>query len=510
MGYCMIFSMRKKIILFLFLISLNVLLRFQVVSHEIGYDSFLIHVMANSLSEFGSAKWLLHPLSLIGYYPLSEASSVQFLISGIFQTSKMEMDPVIFIYCVLIGIISGFNAYLFAGALVRDDLFKYLTAFGLSTSAGMLDLTTWTMGMRGLLVLMAPLMGYLLLKSRTSIKYVALTLVLSIFLFATHRMFAYLIPIYASFILTLMLFKLKFYFHNFKVPMDFVPFITIAGFFAMFSIPFFYGKFTEMSRYAPFYESYVRYLGIFVLFAISGAVYLIFKREKTFEEWFIVLSLMFLTAFIYQQTYFKHFIQIIAIPVACIGLINITKLVNKRKMISYLLIIFVIVSVSFVGYYQFLHDYRYIRCIEDTSYHTGTWMKVHTDGIGISNNWILGVRLLSVSESTRLITPFSTINNIYGFVDLNSLEFVIYPVTSEEFWYNAGEIKNDPGESLWYNALMNTGSTKYNISYVVEDAKAHGVVLWHHSNKPPSKLLQFAYDEGNSIYTNGKILIWDI
>lgn len=507
------FSQQTNLILCAFLILFNILLRFQVVPHEIGVDSFLIHIITNSLSEFGHANWVMHPLSLIGYYPLSEASSTPFLVSGIFQTTGLGMEPVIFIYSVFIGILSGFAAYLFAGAIVRDDLFKFLAAFGFSTSSAVLDLTTWTVGTRGLLVVMAPFIGYLLLKNRASFKYIIPIVIISFFLLATHRMFAYLIAPFASYVFLSILFRLKIYSTYFKIPLGFIPVATVAGFFAMFSLPFFFGKFLEVSRYSPVYESYSRYTGIFTLFAISGTIYLILKDNKSFEEWFLLLTLMFLTAFIYQQTYFKYFIPVFAIPVACIGFLNVAKLINKRKIALGIIFLFLIASFSFSAYYQFLHEYKIgfqERYIEDSTYHAGKWIKEYADDIGISNVQQFDYRIFATSENIKLITTSTMIDYIYRFISVNDSNFVKYPITSEDFWYNLGEFKSDPGEILWYNINMGVSPEKLNISYFVENVKAYGNIIWHHSNNPPSELLKFAKKEKNLVYSNGIVQVWNI
>jgi hypothetical protein len=52
-----------------FLVLLNVALRFPVRPHETGNDAFYYHTLANSISSFGHAKWLIHPLSIFGLYP---------------------------------------------------------------------------------------------------------------------------------------------------------------------------------------------------------------------------------------------------------------------------------------------------------------------------------------------------------------------------------------------------------------------------------------------------------
>ena len=158
-------SNKIKFELFTLLIILNIILRFQVVSHEIGADSFLMHIMANSLNEFGYAKWFLHPLSLFGLYPASYTSTMQFFLSGISQCTGMEMRWGIFLYCAFIGLLSMFTAYLMAGEIIDNDLFKLLAAFGFSTAPAALGYTTWAIPTRGLLVVLAPLLIYLLLKS---------------------------------------------------------------------------------------------------------------------------------------------------------------------------------------------------------------------------------------------------------------------------------------------------------------------------------------------------------
>src|SRR3972149_9511633 len=115
------FSNRTNLSLFILLIILNIILRFQVVSNEIGVDSFLVHMMANSISEFGYAKWILHPSSFFGMYAYSEVSAVPFFLSGIFQSTGIEMRWMIFLYNIILGILSMLTVYLLAGVLTNDD-----------------------------------------------------------------------------------------------------------------------------------------------------------------------------------------------------------------------------------------------------------------------------------------------------------------------------------------------------------------------------------------------------
>ena len=121
----------------------------------------------------------------------------------------------------------------------------------------------------------------------------------------------------------------------------------------MYSIPFFTGHFIEVgSRYAPVWEGYIRYIGVLMIPAIGGLLYLIFKQIKTLEEWFILLSAISLITFIYTPTYLKWFLPIFVIPLSCVGLVNIMKLKGRR---SLLVVAFLLLSLSFSSYYQFIH-----------------------------------------------------------------------------------------------------------------------------------------------------------
>lgn len=517
-------SNKMKITLFALLVILNIILRFQVVSHEMGADSFLMHIMANSLNEFGYAKWFLSPLSVFGLYPASYTSTMQFLLSGISQCAEMEMRWVIFLYCVFIGLLSMFNAYLMAGEILDNELFKFLVAFGFSTTPAILGYTTWTIPARGLLVVLAPLLVYLLLKCRTSIKYISLTLLLAIFLLATHHLSYFLIPAFFALIILTISLKLKNHI-NIKIPEKIaaivsipglIPFISIAGFLFMFSIPFLTGRFIESSRYASIDVSYVRYTGLLIIFAIGGLAYLVFKRDKGFGEWFLLLTLILLVTFVYQQTYMKWFLPIFLVPLAGIGLINALRASETRKYVLPVFTIFLLFVVSFSAYYQFIHflpepgaSPMNERYIEDSTYTTGRWMKGNiVNGSAISNDAVMDNRFFSASETTYLLIGSTISNYIYGFISVNISEFKRYPLTSEDFWFTGYESR-DLGENAWESVHTKFMSPlEFNICYMVENRKCRGNINWLHSSNPV-KFLKSTYEK-DCIYDCGNIYIWHL
>ena len=556
------FSNKIKIKLFVLLIILDIVLRFQVVPNEIGADSFLVHMMANSISEFGCAKWVLHPNSFFGMYAYSEVSAVPFFLSGICQGTGIEMRWVIFLYCILLGLLSMFTAYLMVGAIIEDDVFKLLAAFAFSTSPAVLGYSTWTIPARGLFIALAPLLVYMLLKCRGYMRCIPLTIFFAVFLYATHHLIYFMLPVFFAFFVLLVLFKLKEYIKFIKIPSKFAlstifskftttdknnqvgaqskinliaalekiiklradnrigelksklyPLILIAGFAAMFSIPFVGRKFIETSVYSPIYESYVRYTGLLIIFAVGGLAYMIFKRDKSFSEWVMLLSVIFLTALIYEQTYMKCFLPIFAVPFICIGLVNILRSERKRYALT-IVSVFLLISLSFSGYYQFLHfkpthgmNERYI---EDSTYTTGRWMKEYVTGSAISNDRFFGYRIAAASETAHHLVMYTLLTSTYGFVTVNISQFKWYPITSEEFWFDVGEVRRDLGEASWDSLnILDAKPCRFNITYFAENTKAGGDVIWHHG-RYPSKLLHLAYEEKGCVYDCGKVRVWDL
>ena len=550
-----------KLKLFCLLIMLNTILRFQVISNEIGVDSFLVHMKTNSISEFGYAEWVLHPASFLGMYAYSDVSAVPFFLSGICQSTDVEMRWVIFLYCILLGILSIFTAYLMAGAIIGNDRFKFLAAFAFSTSPAVLGYSTWTIPARGLFVVLAPLLIYMVIESRRYNRHIPLVIFFAVFLYATHHLIYFLLPIFFVFFVLLVTLRIKSRIKSINIPLRrFAPSTTVSkfttidkndqvgtglknnlvaaleeiikliahaakvrttlylliplvGFVIMFSVPFIGRKFVECSVYDPMYRGYVRYIGLLIVIAVGGLVHTIFKRGKSFEEWFLLMSVICLTAFIYEVTYMKWFIPIFAVLLTGIGLLNILRSERKKCALP-IVFIFLLMSTTFSGYYQFLHfspthgtNERYM---EDSTYIAGKWMKEYVTGSAISNDRFFGTRIGAASETTHHLVMYTLLASTYGFVTTNLSQFEWYPITSEDFWFDVGKVKRDMGEKIWDDLnTMDTKPNRFNITCFAENVRARGNVVWHHGIYP-SKLLHLAYDERGCVYDCGKVRVWDL
>ena len=523
------FSLRTKIVLMCLLIALSLILRYPTTPHEIGWDSYSVHTMANSVSEFGYAKWWLHPTSVIGWYPYSSVSAVSFLLSGISQCTSIDMEKVILLYSIFLGLFSIFGAYLMAGAIWNNDIFKFLVTTIFSTSQGIITFSTWTAHSRTLFVLSLPLFIYLLLKTRTfEVRCGILTFVILALLLVTHHYIYFVIPIVICYLIIVIIYTLGNYIKSIKISANLANFAVFASFVIMFSIPFFTRTLMDSDpdmtrsgggRYfwlLSMLESYTRYIGFLIILVVSGYVYLVLKRNKRFGEWFLLLCLAGLAQFLYIMTYMKWFILPFACLLVGVALTNVAitgmrknRHTEKGRYATAFVVILLLSSVCFTGYYQYLHflndpDPR-TRYMEERTYIGALWMN---DNIDKGKNMIAGFRVFSISKVPTLTGNCPT-DLAYGFVDTKKLEVKqLYPFTSLEFYlhdpYRAvNHSYTDSHVSRILSSDINNHhswayrlTSIFNLSYCVE-------------NRDRQSTLTRSVQQTKSLYyDNGKIRVW--
>lgn len=521
------FSNETKLKLFLLLIILNLILRCHPAHHEIGSDSVEMHILANSISTFGEARWWVHPLSVIGMFPNSYAGAISFIVSGISQCSDVDVESVTFIYGIIFGIFSIFTSYLVAGVLYDDDFFKFLVAFGFSTSQGILTYTTWTMNARSPFIVILPLFLYLLWNSRKHhLRFGSIIVIITLLLLATHHLFFYLIPVFFAYFAVVLVYKLKKYTNLINISDRLMPLLLIVIFCLMLAYPFITHKFmTVGSRWSILplmLHEYPRYIGMFVFFLPGGFLYILFKSDKRFEEWSLLTALIFLCVFMFEERYMKWFIIIFAILLAGMGLMNLKQFYeNKRKhAIITTIAMFLLLSICFSGYLQFLHDYRetpiYKRYIDNPTYETSFWIKENMAGRCICNNYVGGWKLTAIS-GLPFLTGSYTSDQAYGFVDVSEYELVKRPITSEKFWMSSpyAVIEDMDPDGYWHVIMdrrydTNWASTllhRFNISYLVEHTPTDGRFYSRHGYRF-SEFVGSVSNEKNCIYDCGTFNIW--
>lgn len=517
-------SYKVKFFLFALLIVLNLLLRCFVSNHELMIDSYEMHILANSISEFGEARWWTNPLSIVGMYPNSYASMISFLISGVSQINGIGIEKAIFIYSILFGLLGIFGSYILAGVLYDDDLYKFLVSFGYSLSPGVLAYTTWTVNARSPFIIILPLFLYALFKSnKNSLKFKLICMIFAILLFVSHHMVYYLIPILIAYSIVRIIYfvDISKYIKYSKLN-DFSPFIIASAFLLIYLYVFLTNQFlTLYSRWANFslmLTEYPRYIGILVFLSLGGFVYLLFKPNKRKNEWTLLCILLLLTPFLSKVMYTKWFILIFAFLLAGIGFLNLKRISIQNKKYIYVITIFLLLSVTFSGYFQYISDPKSGTTISDNEYLTSMWIKQFSDGNYISNNRWEGWKIAAFSEK-HFLTGSSSSDQAYGFVDVKEFNLTTVPMTSEEFWIDS-PFKRTSGtvsDGYWQRIMerdIDNSRTKllmkrFQIVWLVEYTLTRNYWVSHHGYEL-SPFVRSVSTNKNCIYDSGDFNMWSL
>ena len=122
----------STVTLLLFLVCLNVLLRYPQTPHEIDYDGFVFHGMTLSIVREGYAKWTVHPLSYFGLYPLSHPSGGLFALAGLSEFSGFSIEGAILLFDFVVVVMGLLGAFLLAMEIRRDQVLAFVVSAAFS------------------------------------------------------------------------------------------------------------------------------------------------------------------------------------------------------------------------------------------------------------------------------------------------------------------------------------------------------------------------------------------
>ena len=513
-----IISKKNKYFLLLLLFILNVIIRIPSIPHEKGVDSFFLHLLATSLSLYGEARWWINTYSIFGFFPFSYPSATIFSLSGIEQVANVSMEHSILFYCILLGLFSMFSMYLFAGVLYNNFLFKYIASMFFSLSQGVLLYTTWEVGERGVFFIFLPFFVYLLLKDKTSnLKKVFLSLILIVFLFATHHFAFFLFPLLMVY-LYLNLIKAC----NIKRLSGQGIYIYIIMLMTVLITPFFTGLFIEGgSRYAWIIDAFTttsRWLGPLIFFAFGGLIYILLKKEKSLGEWYILISLLIVTPMLYSQIYGKFLILPLLVIFISIAVMNVLRLDLKRKKNLKIFLVFIILlTASFSSFFNHvrLSDSSSYWYMSDETYSGGIWAKNYAPegshaiaacGSGGIIDSLNSRRISAIAEGHFIVPSQGAADLAYGLVGNNDIKYVNNSFLSKEFYfegpYTSQEEQFLSGSTDWILEQEDINIKKIkemihnrNITYILEG-------MHQGYNIMPS-----VYNTKNRIYDSGSFKI---
>jgi hypothetical protein len=505
-------SQCKKVILFALLLILNLVLRIPSISHEKGADSFFIHSLANSITSFGYANWWLHWLSVFGYYPYSYASAIPFSLSGISQVTGIELEYTILLFCIILGTFSIFSAYLLAGVIYDDFLFKYLVALFYSTSPSIMFFSTWEISSRGPFNIFLPIFLYLIMKNIQDTKRLFLLSITGIFLFSIHHLGIILVPITSLFIAIKLLSKIKII----KIKHIYLNYIYIIVVGIAFSLPFLNPSMTgiEGSRYDWIFMSLkiiLRYIGPVIIFAFSGLVYLAFRNDKNINLWYLLCLTCFFVPFMYNQTYGIHMFQLFIVILLAVGFRNLFNLENIKlsKLNSVFIVAVLLSSVMFSGYYNHTRtgDFKAAWHMDDKTKSTGKWISdniIKEKRVLFATEGYYRVRAIALQQNGCSIVCGDTEGLAYGFVDKNSIENLEKVPMTDSYFYSEGHYRmaediDNFSSIAWY--LENKGIAKikevYDLDYIAKSIYFPEITNFDENNR-------------EKIYSDGVLEIYDL
>ena len=541
-------KMNKKYIIIILLVLLNIVIRILFVPHEMGIDSFRTHYLANSIKEVGFAKWVLNPLSLIGFYPYSYPSGISFVLASISSLTQTSLELVILIFSILIGVIGLIGMYLFLKEYSNNDLISWIGGFIFSVSPLFLNFTWWTISTRGSFVVVVPFIFWGVLKyERTkNFKLILLTILLIIFSSFIHRMF-----LLALFLIPISYFGAKIILKRFNENRFFKIYIIACLLFVILLVlPFFLNiepyetwKFTYKDGY--FFDAgtnqdydlgtlddkiiflnmvidYLSNLGIIFLFVPIG-FFLLSKKIKDkikFKDLFIIFP-FFLSAPLFLNGYY---VSMFFLPLFCLlatmGFKYFISLFQNKILIKNMVFILVILTLIFSLFMNFhwinnFENYNEKAWIEDSTISSANFINKYNEekkSILISNP-LLNDRLKSYTNLPLL--PANSheyigllIYDIYTKEDIEidfSLKYLITPVksfiklksTKRNFYRDWADFVIKPLYSVKSMEIKNF----YNVGYVLEKKKA--LYLRDHW-----KFYKDLEKTQPKIYDNNNIEIW--
>ncbi|OEU41975.1 hypothetical protein BGV40_12045 [Methanosarcina sp. Ant1] len=518
---------RTKFLLMGLLLILNIIIRIPSIPHEKGYDSFFIHSLANSVSNFGVAQWWINWMSVFGLYPYSYASAVPFTLSGMSQLTGIRMEVVILLFCVILGLFSIFTSYLLAKVLYDNFLHEFIFAAIFSLSSGILGLTTWEITTRAQIIVFFPFLLYLVFQiTKFKAKFVLLFIITALLLLATHH-YIYLMLFYSGLISIVALFyKLNVrnkHIHIQKLVSNNLNYVYVSIVFLLLSSIFFFGTnmglITSGSRYGWIIDIIVitgRNVGFILPFSVGGLAYFVFKKDKLMEDWAVLICLLPTLIFSFNQIYGYIAIYVFVTWLGSVGLFNAIK--NQKRDVRIAVtavIIFLILNVTFsiffVHYRLGVGGGNSEWYMKEETYKTGGWIKdnINWDKRAVPSS-------ASAGESSRLFASYGgqpalyldDINNyINGFLNLNENNIEQVSMSSKSFYTDnpyvlkAGTTSSGAYNWICYYPINSENSNEFinanNISYFFEDRYT------------PNTLFNSLPQYKNAIYNSGRMRIWE-
>ena len=394
------------------------------VNHEMGSDTTFVHTMANSISQDGYAKWILHPSSYFGLYALSYPSAAPFIMSSLNMVTRISVEGVILIIGQILAIVGAISAFLVAKMIRDDDIFAHAIALLFTIAPFYVKDTTWVASSRGFVVALLPFFLLLLIKHMKTrdARYLILSLAVFLVMGSMHRMGLLTILIFIAYVLALPLHivtqRLRFSLIKFEKPMRFgLVAVALAAFLSIFYIQF---QFPGISgaNVVEQYErgallsgrsfpallinmgvSFVGRVGLLLPLAPIGLIAYAWKRPKESVDKFLLLTIFIFLPLLSLRDYIIEFAIPMFSVLIILGVVSLGFAFKKHRQIGALLVVGLLVCSAYFSWTtkdRWRDSYRTDRQIPDDVYDAALYLKIRTWGTIATNAGLTGGRLAAI------------------------------------------------------------------------------------------------------------------
>ncbi len=542
------FSKRVNYLLLSLLFTLNIAVRYPLIQHEFGVDSYFIHILSHSITRYHYAKWILHPLSYIGLYPLSYPSAYPFLAASVSSSSGIDVEGSIFVISVVLGMIGVFGVYFLAREIKNDDFLCFVAALAFSLSPLFIRMTYWQASTRNLFISLAPACILLLLKTRgfaiNRMNFLFVFLLLTVG--TSHRLGVFMVFILIAYLVAVILYALykQLVPHIAKSRMlprslrIFVP-LTIAGIFIVLlsmllsgnnplqgaaglevyeKTALFKGSSAPILIINLFVSLFGR-IGLMLIFGLIGFAYLIWKKNKGLYDVFFIVSLIFIFPTIGMRTYYSYFFLVFFSILAGLVFFHIFRRFKKRKII--VLTILTVVFVASVSFYSFMYDHWRMSegSMSESTYDSALYVKYKTNNTFMTNDGLIAARVGGISGRSCFPIGGATLQwhgpeqLIYGYITED--DFQIIPIPLEQISVGAdalytakgvGNVENDWASihATHCNNVNRGEILRYRLQYSLAKQKWEND-YYAYGRRYYSRFLRSLEMERYKIYDNGAL-----
>lgn len=449
-------SKRTTVALLLFLLSLNLIIRYPRTPHELGFDGFVYHGMTRTIVESGHARWIIHPLSYLGLYPLSHPSGSLFVVGALSSIASTPIEASILVFDEVLVAVGLLGAFMMAMEIRRDEPLGLLVAAFFSLSPRLVTGLLWELPTRTLFAVLVPLLTWLLLVwNRTrGVQWIGLLVVVLVLMMSAHRLTVLMAAVLVAFIFTAILLvmirtlRIKYASRvlgrRFRRTANVVVFllflslsvgmVVLAGVLGSYETgrvgqgPAFYTPLVNLA------VSLARSVGFLVVLVPLGVLAVYRVRMKGFKEAFLLMVLLVLIPTLTLRQYTGYYIVAFAAIFIGMGVVWAIRYVRRTELklaigagtLAVVLLSSVIVLDFDLSLQPYLHDHTYVH---------GLYVRHQTDGTVVANDGALGSGLFLVSGHPYLPVGGTTTSFqspellIFGFVNRSSLRIVQVPLS---------------------------------------------------------------------------------